>query len=88
MRGRVIFYVLTVGIATVLVTGVAAAGSTGAVASKQPSDRHNWMRYVNVRFQYAICYPQDLFVPQGEPANSDGQSCCSSSGRQAEERPV
>ena len=38
MRGRVIFYVLTVGIATVLVTGVAAAGSIGAVASKQPSD--------------------------------------------------
>ena len=31
------------------------------------------MRYVNVRFQYAICYPQDLFVPQGEPANSYGQ---------------
>jgi len=73
MRARVIFYVLTVGIATVLVTGVAAAGSIGAVAYKQPSDRHDWMRYVNVRFQYAICYPQDLFVPQGEPANSDGQ---------------
>jgi hypothetical protein len=31
------------------------------------------MRYVNVRSQYAICYPHDLFVPQGEPANSYGQ---------------
>ena len=73
MRARVIFYVLALGVATGLVTGVAAAGSIGAVASKQPSDRHNWMTYVNDRFQYAICYPQDLLVPQGEPANSDGQ---------------
>src|SRR5215470_7575220 len=73
MRARVIFYLSALGIATGLVTGVATTGSIGAVASKQPSDRHNWMTYVNVRFQYAICYPQDLFVPQGEPANSDGQ---------------
>ena len=73
MRARVIFYVLALGVATGLVTGVATTGSIGAVASKQPSHRHNWMTYVNVRFQYAICYPQDLLVPQGEPANSDGQ---------------
>jgi hypothetical protein len=26
-----------------------------------------------VRFQYKICYPADLMVPQGEPDNSDGQ---------------
>ena len=73
MRARVIFYVLALGVATGLVTGVATTGSIGAVASKQPSDRHNWMTYVNDRFQYAICYPQDLLVPQGESANSDGQ---------------
>src|SRR5262249_42146131 len=73
MRARVIFYVSALGIATGLVTVVAATGSLGAVAAKQSDDRHNWTRYVNVRFQYAICYPQDLFVPQGEPANSDCQ---------------
>lgn len=73
MRARVIFYALALGIATGFVTGVATTGSIGAAASKQPSDRHNWMTYVNVRFQYAICYPEDLLVPQGEPANSDGQ---------------
>jgi hypothetical protein len=50
MRERVIFYVLTLGITTGLVTGVATTGSIGA-ASKRPSDRHNWMTYVNVRFQ-------------------------------------
>jgi hypothetical protein len=36
-------------------------------------DRHIWKSYTNVRFQYYICYPADLMVPQGEPDNSDGQ---------------
>ncbi len=36
-------------------------------------DRHSWKTYTNVRFQYHICYPADLMVPQGEPDNSDGQ---------------
>ena len=34
---------------------------------------HLWKSYTNERFQYAICYPEDLLVPQGESANSDGQ---------------
>lgn len=29
--------------------------------------------YTNVRFHYSICYPADLFIPQGESENSDGQ---------------
>jgi hypothetical protein len=73
MKTQAMFYVLAVGIATGLVGGVATTGSTGAASFQRTSDRHKWMTYVNVRFQYAICYPQDLFVPQGEPANSDGQ---------------
>jgi hypothetical protein len=36
-------------------------------------DRHTWKTYTNVTFQYHICYPADLLVPQGEPDNSDGQ---------------
>ena len=73
MKAQAMFYVLAVGIATGLVGGVATTGSTEAASSQRTSDRHKWMTYVNVRFQYAICYPQDLFLPQGEPANSDGQ---------------
>ena len=34
---------------------------------------HIWKVYTNVRFQYSICYPQDLLVPQGEAENSDGR---------------
>lgn len=37
------------------------------------NDRHSWKTYTNVRFQYRICYPANLMVPQGEPDNGDGQ---------------
>jgi hypothetical protein len=72
-RCFIVLYLLAVGIATGLIAGVATTGLIGAAVAQQTSDRHNWARYVNVRFQYAICYPQDLLVPQGESANSDGQ---------------
>ena len=32
-----------------------------------------WQTYTNERFGYQICYPADVFVPQGEPDNRDGQ---------------
>ena len=69
---HIIVYLFAVGIALGLVIGAAATNSIGAAAARQ-TERQNWATYVNVRFQYAICYPQDLLVPQGEPANSDGQ---------------
>ena len=40
--------------------------SAGQKSNKQ------WPIYTNVRFQYAICYPEQL-LPQGESPNSDGQ---------------
>ena len=33
-----------------------------------------------MRFQYAICYPDDLLVPQGESQNSDGQKFLANDG--------
>ena len=33
-----------------------------------------WKTYTNVRFHYSLCYPEDLLSPQGESANSDGQT--------------
>jgi hypothetical protein len=81
MRKRRTFmapYALAARIAAGLAAGVAGTGATEAVAAQQTSDAHGWMRYVNVRFQYAICYPQDLLVAQGESDNSDGQRFLSS----------
>jgi hypothetical protein len=46
------------------------------------AERHVWKSYTNVRFQYAICYPEDLLVPQGESANSDGQKFLAKDGAQ------
>jgi hypothetical protein len=42
-------------------------------AQVRAADQHIWKVYTNVRFQYSICYPQDLLIPQGEAENSDGQ---------------
>ena len=33
-----------------------------------------WTLYTNVRFQYALCYPKDLFVARGETDNSAGNT--------------
>jgi hypothetical protein len=41
-----------------------------------------WKRYTNVRFQYSICYPEDLLIPQGESPNSDGQKFLAKDGAQ------
>ncbi len=40
--------------------------------AQQPS-APAWSTYTNVRFGFSICYPQDIFTPEGESANSDGQ---------------
>jgi hypothetical protein len=69
---RIIIALSAAGVATIL-TALAAAGSIAAAASAQANDGHVWKTYVNDRFRYSICYPQDLLVPQGEAANSDGQ---------------
>jgi len=49
-------------------------------AQAPAADRHTWKVYTNVRFQYSICYPQDLLVPQGEAENSDGQKFLAKDG--------
>lgn len=37
--------------------------------------------YSNGRFSYSISYPTDLFIPQGEADNGDGQKFLSRDGR-------
>ena len=63
--GRTAFFFIFVSVLTR--AGFALGGPGDGI------DRHSWKTYTNVRFQYRICYPADLMVPQGEPDNGDGQ---------------
>jgi hypothetical protein len=51
-------------------------------ARESTAGDHVWKSYTNVRFQYAICYPEDLLIPQGESPNSDGQQFLAKDGGQ------
>jgi hypothetical protein len=55
---------------------------TSTSAHVTSASAHVWKRYTNVRFQYSICYPEDLLVPQGESPNSDGQKFLAKDGAQ------
>ena len=59
------------------------ASSVALLNGQTPAaDHHTWKVYTNVRFQYSICYPEDLLVPQGEAENSDGQKFLAKDGAQ------
>jgi hypothetical protein len=66
-----ILYSPTKAILTIFVLLV--VGRCGVLAQNPHTDPHFWKTYTNVRFQYSICYPEDLIIPQGEVENSDGQ---------------
>jgi hypothetical protein len=55
---------------------------TSTAAHVPSASAHDWKRYTNVRFQYSICYPEDLLVPQGESPNSDGRKFLAKDGAQ------
>ncbi|HKD28406.1 MAG TPA: hypothetical protein VKC66_21205 [Xanthobacteraceae bacterium] len=65
------FYLTARAVLVVVALGLATVASSGGL--EQTAAPHAWKTYTNVRFQYAICYPEDLLVPQGESDNSDGQ---------------
>jgi hypothetical protein len=51
-------------------------------AHESDAGYHVWKSYTNIRYQYAICYPEDLMIPQGESPNSDGQKFLAKDGAQ------
>ena len=55
---------------TLFVLGVPAAAA-----------QHSYRTYHNARFDFSISYPADVLIPQGEPANHDGQKFRSRDGR-------
>ena len=65
----------------ILVSFVLLGGDLAGTSAHQSADGdHVWKLYTNVRFEYAICYPEDLLVPQGKSANSDGQKFLAKDG--------
>jgi len=51
-------------------------------AHEAAASDHVWKSYTIERFQYTICYAEDLLVPQGESPNSDGQKFLAKDGAQ------
>jgi hypothetical protein len=65
-----------------LAAAVADRALYGGIKQAQGHSDHVWKWYSNVRFQYTICYPEDLLVPEGESENGDGQRFLGKSGAQ------
>jgi hypothetical protein len=61
---------------------VAVAATCSISVAQSSADARTWRTYTNVRFQYTVCYPDDLLVPQSESDNSDGQKFLAADGGQ------
>ena len=59
---------------------VIAAAAVLSVTLASVASGYTFETYTNVRFAYAVDYPADLLIPQGEPDNNDGQRFISRSG--------
>ncbi len=59
---------------------VLAAAAVLSIALAPLASGQTFKTYTNVRFAYAVDYPADLLIPQGEPDNGDGQRFVSRSG--------
>jgi hypothetical protein len=65
-RNRRTFIVISPALAASVAVAIAAVAQT-------PARGGGFKTYTNVRFQYAVCYPDGVLIPQGESDNSDGQ---------------
>lgn len=75
MKPVVLFRVSVVffAIALCIFSGFGLLSVSTLKAQESTADQHNWKVYTNTKYQYAICYPEDLLVPQGESDAGDGQ---------------
>lgn len=51
-----------------------------AVWQAQAGEPGRWRDYVNTKYGYAVCFPANLLVPQGESDAGDGQAFAGSDG--------
>jgi hypothetical protein len=77
-RRRPAFFIVSPAFAA----SVAAATAAGPAVAQAPAGGDGFKTYTNVRFQYAVCYPDGVLVPQGESDNSDGQTFLAADGGQ------
>jgi hypothetical protein len=49
-------------------------------AEQRGNDQRSYGIYKNSKYEYSICYPKDIFVPQGESDAGDGQVFLSKDG--------
>jgi hypothetical protein len=61
-------------IASTLLAANLSAHVLGATAGT------SWQSYANTRFDFAGCYPAQLFTPEPEPENQDGRAFTSTDG--------
>lgn len=71
---------LSLWVALFFAFGLWSASISALRAQESASDHHDWKVYTNAKFQYAICYPRDLLVPQGESDAGDGQTFLAKDG--------
>jgi len=64
---------MSAGVSGLLLVQCATSQEAPPAKASHSLPDHVWKVYTNVRFQYKICYPEDLLVPQGEAENSDGR---------------
>jgi len=76
LQSKALFPVLAACVALVCCAGLVLLLNAQAPAA----DHHTWKVYTNVRFQYSICYPEDLLAPQAEAGNSDGRKFLAKDG--------
>jgi hypothetical protein len=60
---------------------VICQGLSVCLVAEASMTQEKYSTYSNARFSYAISYPADLLIPQGEAANGDGQKFLSRDGR-------
>lgn len=64
------------------VFAIFALAGAGMRSQQRQTQDHLWKSYINVRFQYSICYPADLLKSHGEAPNGDGQKFTAKDGAQ------
>ena len=77
--GAVLAIAVIVSIATISALHIASP-SHAEPAIIPTASTHDWKMYYNARFSYAACYPADIFTPQGEALNADGQRFLANDG--------
>lgn len=75
-RMRVVLFAM----ALLVIGGFGLFGVPAVKAQELASDHHDWKVYTNTKYQYAICYPEDLLAPQGESDAGDGQTFLAKDG--------